>query len=573
MKDTIDQFMWGFQQHFRIGVRRRIEQALSTIGLPTDVRVILVGFATDDGLLHQICVEPEDGSLSPDHLTGVLARATELYRADPESQILHTNARHHGLRQRGIFHKCRANAIIEAIEASGALEGFTIFASGSSPIDGYEVHTCVGIPSDAFDALPAFVESVVDRIYVGRSLQHQVIDECLYRADRALYLPDPGGDWFILGDPEEIVKAAAGRFVDGTVWRTTKWRADLFRAVNDFVSLAYERAGANGHLSVAPANSFEDRLRVRFQRPVSVHEARNMRKLLQVSHGSMAVLADSQHAYGFGYTEPAENVIDVVVSDHAKWELSVNGKPLVQVSYGNASLAKPSLDFHRFKDTAQRTVGDMDVDRVWGIVEKMQSSGHGTTIVVSNDPAGEALRLSDGAFQIIPDQLDSDDIVQFGSVDGAIILGPDGQCYAFGVILDGVATRSENRARGSRFNSAVRYEHTANAGSMLIVVSDDRLVDLIPQLMPRVHRDEVEEVVSAFCACCEFDRVDGEEFGRFYREIERLAFYLSDEQCRRVNASHDKEMDRRLKAGGIAFVDRHIQPDPEMNESYFWDHT
>ena len=106
---------------------------------------------------------------------------------------------------------------------------------------------------------------------------------------------------------------------------------------------------------------------------------------------------------------------------------------------------------------------------------------------------------------------------------------------------------------------------------MLIVVSEDGSVDMIPQLMPRVHRDEVEEVVHTFCACCEADHVDGEEFGRLYRELERLAFYLSDEQCRRVNESHYEEMDRRLKSGGIAFMDRRIQPNPAMNGSYFWD--
>ena len=571
MKDTFDQFMWGFQRHFRIGVRRRIEQALSTIGLPTDVRVILVGFATGDYLRHPICVEPEDGPLSPDHLSAVLARAAELYQADPESQMSHTDARHHGLRQRGIFHKCRANAIIEAIEASGALKGFTIFASGSSPIDGYEVHTCVGIPSGAFDALPAFDESVVDRIYVGRSLQHQVIEECLRRAGRALYLPDPGDDWLILGATEEIVKAAADRFVDGTVWRMTKWRADLFRAVNDFASLAYERDEASGHLSIAQGNSLEDRLRVRFHKSVPLHEPRSMRKLLQVSDASMPVLADSEYAYGFGYSEPAEDVIDVLVSGHAKWELSVNGASLLQVSYGHATLANRPLDFGKFRDTARRTVGDVDVDRIWEIVESAQSSGHGTTIVVSDDPEAEAARLSGEALQIVPDRLCLADIIRLGSVDGAIILGPDGRCHAFGVILDGMATGSGDRARGSRFNSAVRYQETVSAGSMLIVVSEDGSVDMIPQLMPRVHRDEVEEVVRTFCAYCEADHVDGEEFGRLYRELERLVFYLNDEQCRRVNESHDKEMDRRRKSGWIVSMDRHIQPDPEMNGSYFWD--
>ena len=54
----IDQFMWGFQGHFRIVVAQGIERALATIGLPVKPRVVLVGFALDDGLAHQVCVEP-----------------------------------------------------------------------------------------------------------------------------------------------------------------------------------------------------------------------------------------------------------------------------------------------------------------------------------------------------------------------------------------------------------------------------------------------------------------------------------------------------------------------------------
>ena len=45
---TINQFMWGFQPHFRVGVERDMEEALSLIGLPVEVRVVLVGFALRD---------------------------------------------------------------------------------------------------------------------------------------------------------------------------------------------------------------------------------------------------------------------------------------------------------------------------------------------------------------------------------------------------------------------------------------------------------------------------------------------------------------------------------------------
>ena len=99
MDDTIDQFMWGFQPHFRIRVELGVGKALSQIGLPVDVRVVLVGFALDCSLRHQLCIEPEAGPLSVNHLDGVLLRTNELLRANPESGIRISNPRYQELRR------------------------------------------------------------------------------------------------------------------------------------------------------------------------------------------------------------------------------------------------------------------------------------------------------------------------------------------------------------------------------------------------------------------------------------------------------------------------------------------
>ena len=89
--------------------------------------------------------------------------------------------------------------------------------------------------------------------------------------------------------------------------------------------------------------------------------------------------------------------------------------------------------------------------------------------------------------------------------------------------------------------------------------------------MPRVHREDVAEIVDDFCRCCDSKHVNGEEFGRLYERVELFRFYLNDEQCRIVNEKHDQEMDRRLAAGGAKITGRDLKPNPQMNESYFWD--
>lgn len=101
------------------------------------------------------------------------------------------------------------------------------------------------------------------------------------------------------------------------------------------------------------------------------------------------------------------------------------------------------------------------------------------TLVVSGKAAEEAKRLGGAAVPIELDNLGPADIVRFGRVDGAVVLDRDGSCHAFGVILDGKAAGRGDPARGSRYNSAVRYQKMIPE-SLLVVISDDGTVDLIP---------------------------------------------------------------------------------------------
>jgi hypothetical protein len=570
VKDAVDQFMWGFQQHFRAGVQRGIEQVLSRVGLPVEVRVVLVGFALRDGLRHQVCVEPEDGPLLVSHLATVASRAAELFDADPESKIIQSNPRLRQLRHAGNIRRSRADALVEAIEGSGMFNGLTFFAGTATPIGDYEVHTCAGVPTEALNSPPALDESVVDRVYVGRSLQHEVIAECLRRADLAMYLPEPGADLYPLGAPtEDIVKAAAVRLIDGTVYRVTGTPADLFQAVNAFVSLSYERAGAGGHLVITNKEKACQSARVRFQRPISLREARIMRKLLELSDDSTSVLTDGQSAYGLGTSDPAPDTVEISVRGHATWELSVDGSALVKVTYGQAALPRPLLDFANFADSAARTVGSIDTEGIWQLIQAAQVSGHGTTLVLSSSPAEEAARLGGQAVAIEPGSLEPADIVRLGNIDGAVVLGPDGRCYAFGVILDGIASGRGDPARGSRFNSAIRYQDSMAPNSLLVVISDDGTVDLVPQLRHRVNRNDVEAAVRTFCERCEDNPVNGEEFARTHDRVKANAFYLDDAQCQLVNDAYTNEMRRRFEAGGISITEAPLRPHPDMNDSYF----
>ncbi len=65
-------------------------------------------------------------------------------------------------------------------------------------------------------------------------------------------------------------------------------------------------------------------------------------------------------------------------------------------------------------------------------------------------------------------------------VDGALQLGADLRLHRFACLLDGRSTGTEDRARGARFNSAIRFT-AENPSVIVVVVSSDRRVYVIQE--------------------------------------------------------------------------------------------
>lgn len=570
---SINQFMWAFQPHFRISAGQAVRRVLANIGIEADPTVVLIGFANHPEARHRICVEPENGPLTQEHLAGVETRGREIYEADPESQMMHSNRDLHDRIQSGLARMCRARAIAEVLEEKGLYGYSRAFVSASTPIGMYDVHTCVLLHSELVDALPAFENEVFDRIYVGRSLLHEAIAECLRRADDALYRPDPGRGLEVLGEAKTIVAAAANRFTSGCMVRSGSLLAgEVFDALCAITSLAYERAEATGSIVFARSDHPNLEVIVRFRRSVAQHQARAVRKLLETTNEQTSLLCDEQGFYGLGRVrEDADDIFTVFIPAHATWLLSHEGTELMKVSYRLAALPRPLLDRRLFVDTVDRVIGPADNDALWALVESAASSGHGSTLVVSSDAAREADRLAGQSTPIAPARLGPADVARLGRIDGAVIVDTEAACHAIGVILDGDARGVGDPARGSRFNSSVRYQMATESPAVVVVVSDDGTVDLVPSLRPRVSRARVDGAVTDFVSAATADPEDGELFGRTHDRVLRVAFYLNAEQCDQVSDLYEAQMNRRLRQGGIKLSRERLVPSPEMDDSYFLD--
>ncbi|WP_027184627.1 diadenylate cyclase [Desulfovibrio inopinatus] len=163
--------------------------------------------------------------------------------------------------------------------------------------------------------------------------------------------------------------------------------------------------------------------------------------------------------------------------------ITVDGKPQCSFADGRffASTRKPNLvlleeallDFEIDSEARQ------EIFRITAaIVESARNRGHGCSIII--DPMGlvstvSGQRLATPLDLGHPGHLDL--AKSLSKVDGSLHLGPGGSLLAFSCLLDGRAVPSEDRSRGARFNSALRFT-AEHKNVVVVVVSEDRPVSI-----------------------------------------------------------------------------------------------
>ena len=116
---------------------------------------------------------------------------------------------------------------------------------------------------------------------------------------------------------------------------------------------------------------------------------------------------------------------------------------------------------------------------VSSIVNRAGEQRHGATLVIDLNESPIAIA---GQQLGTPVDLTTDTMLDLAKslskVDGALHIGADLHLHGFACLLDGRSISGENRARGARFNSALRF--TADHENLIVVVvSSDRPVSVI----------------------------------------------------------------------------------------------
>lgn len=576
-------FMWGYQQHFRSGAQVFANAVFNELDKNLKPKVFLVGILSEEReYSHPICIEPEDGPYNPGMFNDFQKIVESMEILDKRSRMFYSEPNAEKRIRRKIKLNALKNAIQHVIRQFDGYYNVKSFCSSPVLVEGYMVSTVLQLDLNAFNSHYSLSIKEKNMVPIRRSLLRATIEEYLKESEKALREPDPGTDLEMSGRyPDEIIRTA-GRWLMRTPPLAT-WSLNglygLFEACNNISKKRYEGEDGKGKIVITRQDHPNIKTTLSLNSPVKLHDYGAVRKLLEMSSNKMCLLSDSYEVYGLGelvgdYDHTKEDLFVISFTEHYKWELTHGDYILMKTSCGQPHLPKVQIDKEKFNVNINRifkdTTNSDNVEKLWELIKKSVKQEHGTMIVISENAKSEAERLKSQCTVIKPVELVPSIVQLVTSIDGAVLIDQNGICYAIGVILDGMISNKGTSSRGARYNSAIQYIEAMDSPCLAVVISEDGLIDLIPDLMPQIHRYEIENALSTLRNLNNPE----EDSGKFYKTmgwLDKHRFYLYPEVCAEINQIKEVFEDKMREKGITIMIYPNFKPNEEMNDSYFFE--
>lgn len=582
--------MWGYQPGFRIGQESVAKRVFALLDERFQPEIFLVGILAEGKDRFPACVEPENNFwIQSEEFNSTLDIAQKIRLQYPESRMMHS---HHLVQQwhdDSLTRRAVRDAVQKVIDAKNSTPScLSYFVSQPSKVDGYLVCVVLKLQTAILNAYPSLRTNKIPihecrNISVATSLIDAVVTTYLQKAAGELRLPDPGCDSSSL-NAEEILRDAANTMMIGLAYRADQdciegWHG-LFSECNKIAATYYEKAAGIGTIILASREHPAIQTMMEFTNPTRLRVTRGARKLLQLASQDLALHTDSYRIFGLVkqgmYDEGKENIFKIKFLGHHHWEVSHTGKMLMRVKYGQPYLLKPPFNVEKLrKDLTRifRGMIDKHIDLIVSLVHEAERKKHGTMLLVTKDAKQEAQRLGNQATPIRPEILTPELLGNLTPIDGAVVLDPEGTCYAIGAILDGMATEEGNPARGARYNSAVRYIATSKHPCIAIVISEDGGVDFIPDLKPAIKQSDIKKAIQELLDIRLGKAINLQKYNKTMNWLSEHRFYMLSSHCRDIN-ERKASIDERIQAedptaGRIIWSD--FTPNPAMNIDLYYE--
>jgi DNA integrity scanning protein DisA with diadenylate cyclase activity len=487
--------VWRHQTRYRLAAQQTAQALFDALDDDLQPLVLVLALPADPAADLPIVLEPTDAGLTPELFADAVAhgRLKQLRGGPAYAASLEDGMSPEILKLRFETRGVRA-AVQYTMEQFDEQSAHIHFASWPVRVGEYYVITILQMQRKPLKAYPSLRP---DRYYTnGRPLATSLVEGALFRFSeecvKSLNEPEPGaGLLFRPRETDELLRAAGKSLLDtpAQALGADPTVAVLFYTLNTISSLRYEGGAGVGSLLLARRGHPNIEEVFALTCPTEMSDYRAVRKLLEMASADVHLLADGEKVYALGrqvghYDASREDLFVIHFVTHYAWEFEHAGQVLMRARYGLPMLPRPRLNKLRFKKELKRTFDGLitkteQATRLWEVVLEASKQPKGTLLVITTEALAEADRLKLQCTLIEPVPLTPLITQLITAIDGAVLLDPEGYCYSIGVILDGKASGHGTSTRGARYNSAVRYVESSPYPCLVIVVSEDGMVDVL----------------------------------------------------------------------------------------------
>ena len=504
--------------------------------------------------LSKIFLQPGNCGFEPKDFGSVFAIAENNFLNDPEHSFFHFAANSNQAHKESLYPKAVRNALRSILRSYDLDRKQISFCSFPVQQNEYWITTVIQLDRLDFD----HQYRLIKEIHETRTMRKQRIDRCFLEAiiyrilkESELELQRPSdGKNFILADSERVIEDGAYQLLQSIEVHINQWnKFDLFSFANTIAAERYEGEGSKGRLIICAIDHPDILVEVKLKVPIKILNHRGIRKLLEISGAEMALLCDVETVWGLGttlntYQSNLENLFEIRFAEHYTWELVHAENIMLHVKYRRPRLPKERFDRELFYDYVDRffKVDQKTVELLSEAVAAAVEQRHGTMLIITPEAEAETNRLKAESTAIEKIIVSEKIISHVSSVDGAILISPDGYIHSFGVILDGESSKNGNSARGARFNSAIRYidgKNNRNINCLALIVSEDGYVDLYPTLRRRIPRVWIDRLLDELEQYANPQSFKSDKAWSTLIKLDKLSFYLLESDVERANKIKD----------------------------------
>lgn len=416
---------------------------------------------------------------------------------------------------------------------------------------------------------------------ISRSFIESIVKTYLNASTNALKAKSLSEFKILSKSRDELVSSAAHDFMVtvSAAGQSTQQLHVLYDACNTISSLKYEGEEGLGKMIIANRNHKNVELTIALEAPIHIKDFRKVRKFLELADHKNLLISDSVYIYGLGkltgkYNHHDESLFVIHFTKHFHWEVLHNNKIMLSVAFRMPSLYSEQINKEKFYSTLTRvfkTIQREKLNKLWEITIEATKQKHGTILVISDAAKTEADRLREQSFKVKPVVLTKNVVQQVTSIDGAVLFDTDCVCYGIGVILDGIASTYGDSSRGARFNSAVRYYEfiTKKTGIVLVVISEDGMINIIPELKPQVMHSHILKKIKELKALVKGNNNDRKRFNIIMEFFSQNNFYFSEKECTLINNLKATLEHKYRFIDGVKMIYDNFEPNKKMNSSYY----